>query len=70
QWQTTIGSERAGKHRNGSGSNPSAITDGKLLFAYFKSGNLASFTLNGKLIWKTNLQERFARDTLYWDIGT
>ena len=70
QWQTTVGSERAGKHRNGSGSNPSAITDGKLLFAYFKSGNLAGFTLDGKLLWKTNLQERFARDTLYWDIGT
>ena len=69
-WQTTVGNERAGKHRNGSGSNPSAITDGKLLFAYFKSGNLAGFTLDGKLIWKTNLQQRFARDTLYWDIGT
>ena len=69
-WQTTVGNERTGKHRNGSGSNPSAITDGKLLFAYFKSGNLAGFTLDGKLIWKTNLQERFARDTLYWDIGT
>jgi outer membrane protein assembly factor BamB len=70
RWQTTVGSERAGKHRNGSGSNPSAITDGKLLFAYFKSGNLAGFTLDGKLLWKTNLQDRFARDTLYWDIGT
>ena len=49
KWQTNVGSERAGKHRNGSGSNPSAITDGKLLFAYFKSGNLAGFTLDGKL---------------------
>ena len=47
RWQTSVGSERAGKHRNGSGSNPSAITDGKLLFAYFKSGNLAGFTLQG-----------------------
>ena len=69
-WQTEVGDERAGKHRNGSGSNPSAITDGKLLFAYFKSGNLAGFTLEGRLLWKTNLQDRFARDTLYWDIGT
>ena len=69
-WQTEVGDERVGKHRNGSGSNPSAITDGKLLFAYFKSGNLAGFTLEGKLLWKTNLQDRFSRDTLYWDIGT
>ena len=41
-----------------------------MLFAYFKSGNLAGFTLEGKLLWKTNLQDRFSRDTLYWDIGT
>jgi outer membrane protein assembly factor BamB len=28
-WQTKVGMERKGKHRNGSGSNPSVVTDGK-----------------------------------------
>lgn len=32
-WQTQLGPERAGKHRNGSGSNPSAATDGTRVFA-------------------------------------
>ncbi|MBT6154299.1 MAG: PQQ-binding-like beta-propeller repeat protein [Planctomycetaceae bacterium] len=70
RWTTTIGRERKGKHRNGSGSNPSAATDGSHVFVYFKSGNLAGLDLDGKLLWKTNLQERFGKDSLYWDLGT
>jgi len=69
-WQTKVGTERPGKHRNGSGSNPSPTTDGKGIFAYFKSGNLAALDLDGKLRWKANLLERFGEDTLYWDYGT
>jgi outer membrane protein assembly factor BamB len=46
------------------------VTDGKHIFVYFKSGNLAGLDMSGKLLWKTNLQERFGRDTLYWDLGT
>jgi len=68
-WQTKLGTERAGKHRNGSGSNPSPITDGKSLFVYFKSGNLAALDLDGKIRWQTNLVQAFGKDTLYWDHG-
>ncbi|MGY8769868.1 MAG: outer membrane protein assembly factor BamB family protein [Pirellulales bacterium] len=70
QWQKTVGNQRKGKHRNGSGSNPSPVTDGKFLVTYFKSGNLAGFDLDGKQLWSTNLQERFGKDSLYWDLGT
>ena len=69
-WQTSLGPERAGKNRNGSGSNPSPVTDGAAIFAYFKSGNLAAFDMAGGVRWKTNLLERFGQDTLYWDYGT
>lgn len=69
-WQNTLGLERAGKHKNGSGSNPSPITDGKQVVVYYKSGTLASFTLDGTLNWQTNLQERYGEDTLWWDLGT
>lgn len=69
-WQTKLGTERAGKHRNGSGSNASPTTDGKSVFAYFKSGNFAALDFSGKILWRTNLVEAFGRDTLFWDHGT
>ena len=69
-WRIKLGVERAGKHRNGSGSNASPATDGKSVFVYFKSGNLAALDFAGKILWQTNLVEAFGRDTLYWDHGT
>jgi outer membrane protein assembly factor BamB len=69
-WQAQIGPEKSGTHRNGSAANSSPVSDGKLVFAYFRSGNLAGLDLAGNVLWKTNLQKRFGRDTLYWDIGT
>src|SRR5687767_11829966 len=58
-WHTTLGPEDPGKHRNGSGSNPSPTTDGKSVFVYFKSGTLAALDFNGKVRWQTNLVARF-----------
>lgn len=69
-WQEKLGPERPGKHKNGSGSNSSPITDGKNVYVYFKSGTVASLTLDGKLNWKLNLQEKYGEDTLWWDLGT
>jgi outer membrane protein assembly factor BamB len=68
-WQTKIGPERKGRHLNGSGSNPSVVTDGKNLYALFKSGNLACLNFDGKIIWKKHLSS-YGKDTLYWDFGT
>jgi outer membrane protein assembly factor BamB len=69
-WRTVFGPENAGKHRNGSGSNASPITDGSAVFTYFKSGTFAAVELDGKVRWQTDLVARFGPDTLYWDHGT
>ncbi len=69
-WQTTLGAEKPGKHRNGSGCNSSPVTDGQSVFTYFKSGQLAAVDFAGKVRWQANLTERFGKDTLYWDYGT
>ena len=70
KWRAVFDQEKPGKHRNGSGSNASPVTDGKGVFAYYKSGTLVAVELNGKERWKTNLVERFGPDTLFWDHGT
>ncbi len=69
-WSAEFGKENPGKHRNGSGCNASPVTDGELVFVYFKSGTLAAVEFDGKIRWQTNLVERFGPDTLFWDHGT
>jgi outer membrane protein assembly factor BamB len=69
-WRTVFDQENPGKHRNGSGSNASPVTDGKAVFVFFKSGKFAAVELDGKVRWQTNLVERFGKDTLFWDHGT
>ena len=69
-WQVVFGAENPGKHRNGSGSNPSPASDGKSVFVAYKSGTLASVNLEGSLRWKVDLVERFGAVNLFWDFGS
>ena len=70
EWITKFGEEVPGKHRNGSGSNASPISDGDAVYVYFKSGTLAAVELDGTVRWQTNLVDIYGKDTLYWDHGT
>jgi outer membrane protein assembly factor BamB len=70
RWRRQLGPERPGKHRNGSGSNPSPVTDGKYVVAYFKSGTVAGLTIDGRELWRFNLQEKYGEDSLWWDIAS
>jgi outer membrane protein assembly factor BamB len=70
KWKTRVGSYREGKHKKGTGANPSPTTNGQHVFCYFKSGDLACLDFAGKIVWQTNLQNRFAADNLWWDLGT
>ncbi|QEG42701.1 outer membrane protein assembly factor BamB family protein [Roseimaritima ulvae] len=73
-WEHEVGLERVSKHgknhRKGSGANPSVVIDGQRVFAYFRSGDLASATPEGELQWHVNLQDRYGEDTLWWNLGT
>ena len=69
-WRTEVGTERAGKHQKGSGSNPSPVSDGEHVFVYFKSGDFACLDRGGKVVWHRNLQADYGEDTLWWDLGT
>ena len=70
EWQTGVGESAGNRNRKASGSNPSPITDGKQVYAYYRSGDLVCTDLAGKLIWQVNLQEVNGRDNLGWDLGT
>ncbi len=70
KWRAELGQDRGGKHRKGSGSNPSPVIDGNLIFAYFRSGDLACVDADGNLKWSVNLQDRYGEDSLWWDLGS
>jgi outer membrane protein assembly factor BamB len=69
-WSVDFGTPIRGKHKNGTAANPSPVSDGQHVVAYFKSGDIACCDLDGTVQWKLNLQEKFGEDTLWWDLGT
>lgn len=69
-WQVKLGTQSPGRHARGTGSNPSAITDGKRIFVKFKSGTMAALDFDGKVLWKMNLQEKYVPYEYFWDFGT
>ncbi len=69
-WKKTFAKERKGKHRKGSGCNPSPAVDAQHVYVYYKSGELVALTHGGDVAWKKNLQKEYGEDTLWWDLGT
>lgn len=69
-WQAVFGPSSANKNRKAGSANPSPVTDGRQVFAYFKSGDLAAVDFDGKTVWQTNLQAKYGPDRLNWDLGT
>jgi len=69
-WQTTFAGESPGRHRNGSGSNPSPVTDGRGIYVQFKSGQFAAVNPDGSIRWQINLVEKFGPVKLFWDYGS
>jgi outer membrane protein assembly factor BamB len=49
---------------NGASATPS--TDGKHLWCYFGSGDLACFDTGGKEVWHFNVQDRYGRFRIQW----
>ncbi len=70
-WRRTFGELTSGRgQRVGSSANSSPVTDGEVVVVYFKSGNVACLDLDGEPLWQINLQEKYGKDTLWWDQGT
>src|SRR5690606_9747524 len=70
RWQVKFASARESKHQAATASNPTSVTDGERVVSYFKSGLVACCDLKGNKLWTVNLQEKYGKDTLWWDLGT
>ncbi len=52
---------RAVRGDEGNSCSPSPSTDGKHVWTFFTDGTLACYTLDGKEVWKHNLQDRYGK---------
>jgi outer membrane protein assembly factor BamB len=68
-WQREIGIGSQANQMNNL-SSPSAITDGRRVFFYFGSGDLAAFTLDGEPIWSRNIQQDHGNFNVQWLYGS
>jgi len=53
-------------HRLHNLASPSPVTDGSTVVAHFGNGDLAAYTLDGRQLWKRNLQEDYGEYTIWW----
>jgi len=53
-------------HQYYSVASPSPVTDGKAVVAHFGNGDLAAYDLDGKQLWKRNLQDDYGTYTCWY----
>jgi outer membrane protein assembly factor BamB len=71
KWTSTLGPLSAFKHKTlGSSCNASLATDGKKLFAYFRSGRLSTIDLEGVPGPALDLEARYGPEKYFWDTGS
>ncbi len=70
-WKKVIGTgNRDVRQGESNGAAPSPSTDGKHVWAYFGTGVVVCFDLEGKEFWRTNLDDRYGKFNSYFGIGT
>jgi outer membrane protein assembly factor BamB len=66
-WKKTVGTSTGKKyHGDSNDASPSTNTDGKHVYFYFGTGDLACFDLGGKEVWKLSVQDRYGKMTFQW----
>lgn len=64
-WSREVGEGFTHNGRNNAAS-PSAVTDGKVVYFYFSSGDLAAFDVDGKPLWQRNIQKDHGAFNVLW----
>jgi outer membrane protein assembly factor BamB len=70
QWKRKIGSgdKVYNKGEQNNNASPSPSTDGKFVWAYFGTGDLACYDFDGKEKWHFNVQDRYGKFQIQWGI--
>jgi outer membrane protein assembly factor BamB len=68
RWRKPFGTGFSNRQGN-TGASPSAITDGRTVWFYFGTGDLAAFDLDGNERWRRNIATDHGPFDLLWDYG-
>ncbi len=68
-WNKEVGLGFTSNDRNNMAS-PSPLTDGKTVWFYYGTGDLAAFDLDGKPLWNRNLQNDYGPFNFQWIYGS
>lgn len=62
QWRQTVATgDRKVRDDEGNAASPSASTDGKHVWTFMGTGDLACYTVEGAPVWKFNVQDRYGK---------
>lgn len=62
QWRREISKgNQPARGDEGNSASPSPVTDGKHVWAFMGTGDLACFTVSGELVWQADLQKRYGK---------
>ena len=64
-WNQEVGTGFS-QDRSSNFASPSAVTDGKLIYFYYGTGDLVAFDFNGKKIWSRNLEKDYGQFAYQW----
>jgi outer membrane protein assembly factor BamB len=67
-WEFRLAAEGplAGVHDKHNLASPSPVTDGKMVYAWFGTGQLVALDLAGKVVWQRHLGQEFAPFEINW----
>jgi outer membrane protein assembly factor BamB len=71
QWQQVVaGGNQDARGDEGNSASPSPVTDGKHVWTFMGNGVLACYGLDGTLVWKSNLQERYGKFNIQFGMSS
>ena len=70
-WQQVLATgNKAARGDEGNSASPSPVTDGKHVWAFMGDGTLGCYTVEGKEVWKINLQDRYGKFNIQFGMSS
>lgn len=70
-WQQVVAvGNKTARGDEGNSASPSPVTDGKHVWTFMGDGTLACYTVDGKEVWKQNLQEKYGKFSIQFGMSS